>query len=287
MRHSAWLVSAAGAVAVVLALYLVAGMHRTSTATSASPGAEAASDPRVPLETERFLYVGTPGVGGRTEYGGAGVLVFDIDNDHTFSKRISLDAATGGGLEPVRGIAAHAGIARLYISTTRRMIALDLLTDQIVWASDFGNRCCDRMALSPDGEFMYVPALGVPIWHVVNTRDGSVITTIEKDRSPHNTIISDDGRFGYLASQGPDRVISVVDTETHEIIRNIGPFSHATRPFTINGRQTLIFVKSTICWVLRWGYRDRGSASPGRGRGLCGGALADPWYPQPRHRHDG
>lgn len=190
---------------------------------------------------QRFLYAGVPGVGGRQDLGGAGVLVFDIDRDHAFARRISLDAATGGDLEPVRGIAAHAGTGRLYVATTQRMIALDLLTDEVVWESDFGARCCDRMALSPDGSFMYVPLLGEN-WDVVNAADGSVITTIEKERSAHNTIISDDGRFGYLASQGPVRMISVVDTRTHEIIQNIGPFGESTRPFTINGRQSLIFV---------------------------------------------
>lgn len=192
-------------------------------------------------QSQRLLYAGVPGVGSIQDLGGAGILVFDIDRGHAFVRRISLDAATGGEIEPVRGIAAHAGTGRLYVSTTQRMIALDLLTDEVVWASDFGARCCDRMALSPDGSFMYVPLLGEN-WDVVNAEDGSVITTIEKERSAHNTIISDDGRFGYLASQGPVRMISVVDTRTHEIVRNIGPFGESTRPFTINGRQSLIFV---------------------------------------------
>jgi DNA-binding beta-propeller fold protein YncE len=189
-------------------------------------------------EQLRLLYVGAPGVGNRLEYGGQGVLIFDIDQGHRFVRRIPL----GLDRESVRGIAAHAGTARLYVGTTRRMIAIHLETDQVVWESDFGGRCCDRMALSPDGAFMYVPALGQELWYVVDARDGSLVRTIPKDRSPHNTIISDDGRFGYLASQGPDQLISVVDTETHEIVRNVGPFSHRTRPFTINGRQTHIFV---------------------------------------------
>jgi DNA-binding beta-propeller fold protein YncE len=190
---------------------------------------------------QRFLYAGVPGVGADQELGGVGVLIFDIDRDHAFVGRISLDAATGGAVEPVRGIAAHAGTGRLYVATTRRMIALDLSTDQVVWQSDFDARCCDRMALSPDGSFMYVPLLGEN-WDVVDAADGSVIGTIEKERMAHNTIISDDGRFGYLASQGPVRTISVVDTRSHEIVRNIGPFGESTRPFTINGRQSLIFV---------------------------------------------
>lgn len=212
---------------------------RTLVACAACAWASACSAQSSP---RRLLYLGVPGVGSAQDLGGAGVLVFDIDRGHELVRRISLDAATGGRLEPVRGIAANAETARLYVSTTRQMIALDLLTDEIVWHSDFGGRCCDRMALSPDGSFMYVPAVATPVWYVVDARDGSLIRTIDKERSPHNTIISDDGRFGYLASQGQGRYISVTDTRTHEIVRNVGPFSDATRPFTINGRQTLIFV---------------------------------------------
>jgi hypothetical protein len=40
---------------------------------------------------ERFLYVASPGVRNYVEWGGHGVLVFDIDNGHKFVRRISLD----------------------------------------------------------------------------------------------------------------------------------------------------------------------------------------------------
>jgi DNA-binding beta-propeller fold protein YncE len=80
------------------------------------------------------------------------------------------------------------------------------------------------------------------VWYVVRAADGSVITRIDRTGSAHNTIISDDGRFGYLAHQNGDRRIGVVDTRTHTVVRNIGPFSHSTRPFAINGRQTTIYV---------------------------------------------
>ena len=68
------------------------------------------------------------------------------------------------------------------------------------------------------------------------------ITTIDKEGSPHNTIYSDDGRYAYLENQG--RVppyITMVDARTHTIARQIGPFDDVVRPFTINGKQTLIF----------------------------------------------
>ena len=41
--------------------------------------------------TQRFLYAALPGVGGgnNMSYGGAGILVFDIDHGHKFVKRVA------------------------------------------------------------------------------------------------------------------------------------------------------------------------------------------------------
>ena len=58
----------------------------------------------------RYLYVATPGVRNYLEYGGHGLLVFDIDHGHKFVKRIKtagLDPATGKPAN-VKGVAAHA-----------------------------------------------------------------------------------------------------------------------------------------------------------------------------------
>jgi hypothetical protein len=50
-----------------------------------------------------------------------------------------------------------------------------------------------------------------------------------------------DGRFAYLAGlKSP--ILRVTDAKTHEIAREIGPFSNFIRPFTVNGRQTLCYV---------------------------------------------
>ena len=39
--------------------------------------------------TKRYLYVAVPGIRDYLGYGGHGILVFDIDNNHRFVKRIS------------------------------------------------------------------------------------------------------------------------------------------------------------------------------------------------------
>ncbi|HEY6212765.1 MAG TPA: cupin domain-containing protein [Vicinamibacterales bacterium] len=193
---------------------------------------------------QHFLYVAVPGVGNATDHGGIGILVFDIDHAYQFVKRIpTWMPAAGARAEGVRGIAAHAGTARLYVSTNRRLAAFDLLTDKIVWEQTYDGKCCDRMAVTPDGKTLYVPATGgVAKWYVVNAADGGVITTINKEGSPHNTIVSDDGKFAYLESQGRQTpMLTVVDTQTNRIAKEIGPFGNMVRPFTINTAQTLVY----------------------------------------------
>src|SRR5262249_51605948 len=86
---------------------------------------------------QRFLYAALPGVGGgnNLKYGGAGILVFDIDHGHRLVRRIPLQGPPpdDGRQEAIKGIAAHAGTARLYVSTSRRVAAYDLHTDRLVW----------------------------------------------------------------------------------------------------------------------------------------------------------
>ena len=194
-------------------------------------------------ERQRLLYAGVPGVGNATSHGGVGILVFDIDRGYTFVKRIATwPSPDGRPAEGVRGIAANAATARLYVSTGRRLAAFDLTTDTVVWEQNYGGKCCDRIAISPDGRTLYAPAAGAPKWYVVNAADGALITTIDKDGSPHNTIYSDDGAHAYLESQGRvPPLIAVTDTKTHTVTKQVGPFDDVVRPFTINGTQTLVY----------------------------------------------
>src|SRR3954465_11940094 len=75
---------------------------------------------------KRLLYVATPGIRDYLEYGGPGVIVFDNENHHQFLKRIPLAGLDASG-KPlnIKGVAAHAGTKRLYVTTTRTLTALD------------------------------------------------------------------------------------------------------------------------------------------------------------------
>ena len=182
-----------------------------------------------------------PGIRNYLEYGGHGVLVFDIDRGHAFVRRIPARGLTAAGKPMnVKGVAACAATRRLYVSTLTALTCFDLLTDKILWEKTYEGGC-DRMALSPDGQVMYLPSLEKDHWHVINAVSGDVITRVVPKSGAHNTVYGLDGKHAYLAGlKSP--YLRVTDTATHTISKEVGPFSSAIRPFTVNGRQTFCFV---------------------------------------------
>ena len=70
-------------------------------------------------QEKHFLYVAVPGIRNYVEYGGIGILVFDIDNGYRFVKRIPTWVVPSGKQpENVKGIAASAKTGKLYVSRT-------------------------------------------------------------------------------------------------------------------------------------------------------------------------
>lgn len=190
---------------------------------------------------KRLLYVAAPGVRDYLEYGGHGVLVFDIDDNHKFLRRIPARGLNDKG-KPinVKGVCASAATGRLYVSTLRTLTCFDLLTDKVLWEKPYDGGC-DRMSMTPDGKVIYLPSLEGPHWHVVNADNGDVITTIVPNSGAHNTVVGLDGRFAYLAGlKSP--ILPVADTRTHKVVKQIGPFGNVVRPFTVNGPQTRAYV---------------------------------------------
>lgn len=188
-----------------------------------------------------LLYVAVPGVRDYVEYGGVGVLVFDLDKDFRFVRRIPIPLpAPGGKAEAIKGICASARTARLYVSTPKRMMCFDLVTDTLLWSNTY-DAGCDRMSITPDGESIYLPSFEGDDWYVVNGATGAVVTRISPKSGAHNTIVSPTRPRAYLAGlRSP--LLSVVDTRTQKIVSTVGPFSASIRPFTVNGADTLCFV---------------------------------------------
>lgn len=193
-----------------------------------------------PPGLKRYLYVAVPGIRDYLGYGGHGILVFDIDNNHRFVKRINTK-----GFHPdktpsnVKGVAVSLAFNSIYISTLESLQRIDLTAEKVVWEKFFEGGC-DRMSVSPDGKTMYLPSLEKGFWNVVDCNTGDIIKRIDVFKRAHNTIYGPSGDHVYL-----DDIASpwlyVSDAKTHTLVNKIGPFGNFVRPFTINGKETLIY----------------------------------------------
>ena len=197
------------------------------------------------LPDGRYLYVAAPGVRNYLEFGGAGVLVFDIDRDHAFVKRIATPHSTEEKPDNVKGVCACATTGRLYFTTPKKLYCLDLVSDKTLWEKSLPNGC-DRMSMTPDGAVLYVPSFEGDTWNVVDGATGDVVVTLEPKSGAHNTVVGLDGTRMYLAGlKSPS--LTVADTKAHTVVGTVGPFAAAIRPFTVNGMQTLVYVTVNEC----------------------------------------
>jgi hypothetical protein len=72
-------------------------------------------------------------------------------------------------------------------------------------------------------------------------RHGELIKKIDVYKRAHNTICWPSGKNVYL-----DDIASpwlyIADAKKQELVNKVGPFANFIRPFTINGKETLVYV---------------------------------------------
>ena len=194
-----------------------------------------------PAGRRRLLYVAQPGIRNYQQYGGVGVLVYDIDRDYAFVKRIpTWYVEPGAQADNVKGVAASAATGRLWITTIQRLACIDLATDKILWDQAPAGGC-DRLSVSPDGRTLYVPSFEGPFWNVIDGLTGELRMTVVQNSRSHNTLWSTDGTRVYLEGLASPH-LTIVDAATHKVVSQVGPFSASIRPFTVNAAQTLCYV---------------------------------------------
>ena len=207
-----------------------------STTIAAQP-----SSPSDESKTGHYLYVATPGIRDYLGYGGHGLVVFDIDNNHQFVKRISTQGFHDDGTPSnVKGIDISIPLNSLFITTLESMQRIDLETEKVVWEKKYEGGC-DRLSISPDGKTIYLPSLEKDFWRVVNAEDGKEIAKIKVHSRAHNTIYGPSGNQVYMADIGSPE-LHVADPKTHKVIKKVGPFSAGIRPFTVNSDESIVFV---------------------------------------------
>lgn len=227
-------------------------------------------------KTRHYLYVATPGIRDYLGYGGHGLLVFDMDDHHRFVKRIPTKGLHPNGKPSnVKGIAVSIPLNSIYVSTLESLQRIDLSTEKVVWEKPFEGGC-DRMAISPDGLTMYLPSLEKGFWNVVDCKSGDIIRKIDVYKRAHNTIYSRTGNLVYL-----DDIASpwlyIADAKTHTLSSKVGAFANNVRPFTINSKETLVFV--TVDSLLGFEVGDLKTGAK------LAHVAVEGWEPGPVRRH--
>ncbi|MEM7249336.1 MAG: hypothetical protein AAF533_28745 [Acidobacteriota bacterium] len=204
----------------------------------ASPPPEPAVESPPPVR-DHFKYVAVDGA----------IHVHDMNDRHRHVKTLHVPE-----LKKPRGIAAHAGTARLYLpfwgdrgrKLGRRVgyvLCYDLVRERVAWLRDY-EPSIDSLEVTPDGTTLYMPSgeeRDEGDWLVIDAATGDVVERIPVHAGAHNTIMSPGGERVYMTCIKSNQMY-VGDTRTNEVIRTIGPFGSGIRPFAINRAETLAVV---------------------------------------------
>src|SRR5437660_8277387 len=130
-----------------------------------------AASAQQPKNTRSLLYVVEPGIRNYLEFGGAGILVFDVENGHKFVRRIQTPASQDKKPLNIKGVCACAATRKLYFTTLTKLYCVDLVTEKTLWEKALPDGC-DRLSITPDGKTLYVPSLEKDHWNVVDGASG-------------------------------------------------------------------------------------------------------------------
>jgi len=192
-------------------------------------------------DVHRYLYLALPDGAQGEGASGQGLLVFDIDHDFRFVRRIALGDVSGG----VRGLTGCLATRSLYYSTTaQRMGRFDLETEKVLWESRFTGGC-DRSSAMLDGSKIFAPT---GWWErsenggfvVIDGATGQELRRLRVGTGAHNSIMSLEGDRLYL---GTVTTLSIIDPRTEQILKRIPDVGESgVFPFTIDRRGRHAFV---------------------------------------------
>ena len=189
---------------------------------------------------KRLLYVTEPGIRNYLEYGGHGILVYDMDKNYALVKRIPTGSYDSTGQHSnVKGVCVSLATQCIYVSTIKSLMCISLASEKIIWEKIFPEGC-DRMAISNDGLTIFQPSFENDRWYVVDATTGTVKDQVILNSKSHNTVFGSNGREVYMEGLA-SKELTVVNPLQLSNKRTVGPFTDMIRPFTINGKQTLVY----------------------------------------------
>ena len=188
---------------------------------------------------KRYLYMSTPD-GAQAGGSGKGILVFDIDNDHRFVRRIEIPF-----MEGLRGFCGSMRNHAVYYSSTSRILgAFDLETEKVLWEHQL-EAGVDRACVTPDGKKLYAPTGWW--WRgtnsgmlVLNPANGEILNRLPSGPQAHNSIASLDGQFVYLGTETNLWVYRTKDDSLAQRFDGVG--ERGVFPFTVDSRNRSAYV---------------------------------------------
>jgi DNA-binding beta-propeller fold protein YncE len=195
-----------------------------------------------PTGTAHYLYVVDDGR----------VYVYDIDNNNALVKQFPIPNQSKRGIvvAPDQGMLYLSECGPTYCRGSHgSLIAYDLVHDVVAWIANYSFGI-DQDAITPDGSTIYMPHGDDGVdgqTSILDASDGQPTGTISTGTFGHNTIVSLDGTKAYLTGlTGTNyNYAHVVDTATNQVTMNAGPTINGIRPFTVNGKNTLMFTTSS------------------------------------------
>ena len=177
------------------------------------------------LGEKELIYAAVPG----------SIIVLDAKHDYTFVKRITFEQKPAPlPLESIAGMAASPATNMIYVSTRGHLVAIDLLTEKVVWSNAYEpGTCCERGQVTPDGLTLDVGSDLKNFHRVIDARTGAVKGIIPTPQSMfnHNMNMSPDGKTIFAAPNG--NTMTVADLATMKPTGTI-TFSDHVRVFVIN-----------------------------------------------------
>jgi hypothetical protein len=172
--------------------------------------------------------------------------VYDLDHNFALVKSVSLP--TSG----TRGTVACSSTHTLFVSYGSfstgigRLLAYDLVHGQLLWTRSYSH-AIDSHAVAPDCSIIYMPGgafSGTNIWYLESTATGADVGKIFGSAGPHNTIVNPAGTHVYLGGR-MDKYAEGALSATDAVYWKVGPLQNTMRPFTINGKETLLYTSVT------------------------------------------
>lgn len=203
-----------------------------------------------PAGVRRTLYAVNQAPGSR-----GSISVYDIDTGHSLLKKIQAVA----NVRDLRGVAASAVTGRLFVAyedTSRRgrVACLDLYTDKIVWNSVIAPGV-DRLAISANGRWLYVPTSeynAADFINIVDASTGSVLRRVHFSSHSHDTQYPLSGPIFQetKAEDGTGRYLYLIDPHAYKV-SSIGPFSGVVGPFAVDASSTYAVADVTDLWGMQ------------------------------------